>query len=42
MIGWILNVIALKFYPLTKEKMAEIQDRIAEIKAEAAKENAAN
>lgn len=34
-IGWILNVIAMKFYPLNKEKMAEIQGRIAEIKAEA-------
>lgn len=37
-VGWILNVIAMKFYPLTKEKMDEIQDRIAEIKAEAMKE----
>lgn len=37
-IGWILNVIAMKFYPLTKEKMDEIQTRIAEIKAEAMKE----
>lgn len=35
MIGWILNVVAMKFYPLTKEKMAEIQDEIARIKAEA-------
>ena len=34
-IGWILNVIAMKFYPLTKEKMAEIQDEIARIKKEA-------
>ncbi len=34
-IGWILNVVAMKFYPLTKEKMAEIQDEIARIKAEA-------
>ena len=33
-IGWILNVVAMKFYPLTKEKMAEIQDEIARIKAE--------
>ena len=31
-IGWILNLIAMKFYPLTKEKMAEIQTAIAEIK----------
>lgn len=34
-IGWLCNVIAMKFYPLSKEKMEEIQDRIAEIKAEA-------
>lgn len=33
-LGWILNVVAMKFYPLTKEKMAEIQDEIARIKAE--------
>ncbi|MGN0297872.1 MAG: MFS transporter [Lachnospiraceae bacterium] len=36
-IGWILNVVAMKFYPLTKEKMAEIQDEVARIKAETAK-----
>lgn len=36
-IGWLLNVVAMKFYPLTKEKMAEIQDEIAKIKAAAAK-----
>ena len=34
-IGLICNIIALKFYPLTKEKMAEIQDEIAAIKAKA-------
>lgn len=34
-IGWILNVVAMKFYPLTKEKMEEIQGEIARIKAEA-------
>ena len=32
-IGLLLNVIALKFYPLTKEYMAEIQGEIAAIKA---------
>ena len=32
--GWICNLIAMKFYPLTKEKMAEIQSEIARIKAE--------
>lgn len=34
-IGLICNVIALKFYPLTKEKMEEIQSEIASIKAKA-------
>lgn len=37
-IGWLCNIISMKFYPLTKEKMEEIQDRIAEIKAETMKE----
>lgn len=31
-IGWICSLIAMKFYPLTPEKMAEIQKEIAEIK----------
>lgn len=34
-LGLICNVIALKFYPLTKEKMEEIQGEIASIKAKA-------
>lgn len=34
MIGWICNIVSMHFYPLTKEKMAEIQDEIARIKAE--------
>ena len=34
-IGNLCNVVALKFYPLTKEKMEEIQGEIARIKAEA-------
>ena len=34
-IGWILNVVAMKFYPLNKEYMASIQGEIAKIKAEA-------
>lgn len=34
-IGLICNIVALHFYPLTKEKMAEIQAEIAEIKAKA-------
>ena len=37
-IGLICNLIAMKFYPLTKEKMAEIQDKVAAIKAAAAAE----
>ena len=36
-IGNLCNVAALKFYPLTKEKMEEIQEKIAEIKAAANK-----
>lgn len=32
-IGLICNVVAMKFYPLTKEKMVEIQSEIAAIKA---------
>lgn len=32
-IGLVLNLISMKFYPLTKEKMEEIQEAIAEIKA---------
>ena len=39
-LGLICNVIAMKFYPLTKEYMASIQDKIAEIKANSVKENA--
>ncbi len=34
-IGWVCNLIAMKFYPLTKEKMEEIQGEIARIKKEA-------
>ena len=34
-IGWLLNLVAMKFYPLSKEKMEEIQDEIAAIKAKA-------
>lgn len=31
-IGWVANIIAMKFYPLSKEKMVEIQAQIAAIK----------
>ena len=40
MIGLVCNLIAMKFYPLTKEKMAEIQDEVAAIKMKAMAENA--
>lgn len=30
-IGWALNLISMKFYPLTKEKMEEIEAQIAEM-----------
>lgn len=37
-LGWIASLIAMKFYPLDKEKMIEVQAKIAERKArEAAK-----
>ncbi|NLF20750.1 MAG: glucuronide permease, partial [Clostridiaceae bacterium] len=32
-IGFLFNVVAMKFYPLTKEKMIEVQAGIADIKA---------
>lgn len=37
-LGLICNIIAMKFYPLTKEKMEEIQAEVAAIKAKAAEE----
>lgn len=33
MLGWITSLIVMRFYPLTKEKMEEIQEEIARIKA---------
>lgn len=29
-LGWVISIIAMKFYPLTGEKMQEIEDQIAE------------
>lgn len=40
MIGWLCNIISMHFYPLTKEKMAEIRDEIARIKNEQAQAKA--
>lgn len=34
-IGLLCNIVAMKFYPLTKEKMEEIQEKVAAIKAAA-------
>lgn len=39
-LGWICNLVAMKYYPLTKEMMIEIQEKIAEIKAKAMTEKA--
>lgn len=35
LIGWMCNIVAMKFYPLTKEKMEEVQIAIADIKKKA-------
>ena len=40
MIGLVCNLIAMKFYPLTKEKMEGIQDEVAQIKMKTMAENA--
>ena len=40
MVGWICNLIAMHFYPLSKEFMVEIQEKVAEIKRQAQTENA--
>ena len=40
MLGLVCNLIAMKFYPLTTEKMAEIQDEVAQIKMKTMAENA--
>lgn len=35
-LGWVASLIAMKFYPLDKEKMIEVQAKIAGMKAQAA------
>ena len=35
-LGWIASLIAMRFYPLDKEKMVEVQAKIADIKAQGA------
>lgn len=37
-LGWICNIIAMRYYPLTREKMEEIQETIAAIKEKAREE----
>ena len=37
-LGWLCTIFAMKFYPLTKEKMEEIRVEIAAIKAKAMQE----
>lgn len=37
-LGWVISIIAMKFYPLTGEKMKEIEDSIAEIQQKNAAE----
>ena len=39
-LGQICNLVAMKFYPLTKEKMEEIREKINEIKQQAMKAEA--
>lgn len=36
-VGWLCNIIAMKFYPLSKERMEEVQTNIYERKMEAKK-----
>lgn len=32
-IGWLCNIVAMKFYKLSKEEMVEVQKTVAEMKA---------
>lgn len=32
MLGWLINIICMKYYPLNKEKMVEVQQKIRSIK----------
>lgn len=36
--GWIISVIAMKFYPLTGKKMIEVEDQIAKLQLKQVKE----
>ena len=31
-LGWVISIVAMKFYPLTGEKMKEIEDHIVKVK----------
>lgn len=37
--GWVASLISMKFYPLDKKKMTEVQEKIAAVKAAATEEN---
>lgn len=37
MLGWVINIVCMRYYPLDREKMVEIQQKIQEIKSEAGK-----
>ena len=34
-LGWLCNIVAMKFYKLNKEEMVEVQKKVAEMKAKA-------
>ena len=38
-LGWLCTIAAMKFYPLTKEKMVEVQQKNNDLREAAAKEN---
>ena len=36
-LGWICSLIAMKFYPLDERRMAEVQEKISEMKKDTEK-----
>ena len=34
-LGWLCNIVAMRFYKLNKEEMVEVQKTVAEMKAKA-------
>lgn len=39
MLGWVINIICMKYYPLNKEKMKEVQQKIQDVKERASIES---